>query len=101
VTFLESTVDYSGDLQILNKIEEAWWLPKMRPEEEQAKEAIVAKYRNVVHEPRLAPGSSATVVAFVIRRRELRRVELKLETSGRIQVQETVLEPEVPVVYIR
>jgi hypothetical protein len=100
-SFLESTSDFTSAIQILNRIEDAWWLPSPTPEESKRREEVIAKYTKVVEAPKLSPGSSTTVVVFLIRSRALVRLEAKLETSGRIQITESVLEAELPTVYIQ
>ncbi|HJS50628.1 MAG TPA: hypothetical protein VJ781_01900 [Pyrinomonadaceae bacterium] len=100
-TFLESTRDVLGGPQILTKIEESWWLPKPTPEEARKRDDVIAKYKAVVEAPRLSRESSSTVVVYVIRDRALVRMDAKVDSDGRIQISETVLEPEMPTVMLR
>ena len=100
-TFLESTRDFISGPQILNTIEESWWLPSPKPEEARKREEVIAKYTKVVEAPRLSRESGNTVVVYVIRDRALVRMEAKVESDGRIQISEKVLEPEMPTVMLR
>jgi len=100
-TFLESTRDFTGGVQILTKIEESWWIPSPTPEEIRQREEVIAKYTKVVEAPRLSRESSTTVVVYVIRDRALVRMQAKVESSGRIEINENVLEPEMPTVMLR
>lgn len=101
VTFLETTRDFTGGIQILRSIEESWWLKTMTQEEAKRKAEVIEKYKSVVHPPKLSEDSTSTVVLFVIRDRALLKLRAKIEPTGQIAITETVLEPEVPVVYLR
>lgn len=100
-TFLESTRDYQGGVQILTKIEEAWWLPTPTPEEARQREELITKYAQVVQAPSISRESNDTVIVYLIRDRKLLRLHAKVEDSGRIEIVEDVLEPEVPTVMLR
>jgi hypothetical protein len=100
-TFLESTRDFTGGVQILNKIEESWWLPSPTPEEKRQREDVIAKYAKVVEAPKLSRESSATVIVYCIRDRALLRMNAKVESNGHVQISEDVLEPEMPTVMLR
>lgn len=100
-TFLESTRDFTGGPQILKTIEESWWLPKPKPEEERKREEVIAKYAKVVQAPALSRESDATVVVYAIIDRALLRLDAKVETGGVINIAKTVLEPEMPTVMLR
>ena len=100
-TFLESTRDFTGGVQILKTIEESWWLPSPTPEESRKREEIIAKYKTIVEAPKISRESGSTVVVYVIRDRALVRMEAKVESDGRIQISEKVLEPEMPTVMLR
>jgi hypothetical protein len=101
--FIESTRDFMGGPQILKSIDEAWWLPSPSPEESRKREEVTAKYKKVVEGPRISRDSGTTVVVYMIRDvdRALLRVDAKVESGGRIEVSETVLEPEMPTVMLR
>lgn len=101
ITFLETTRDFTGGVQILRSIEESWWLPTMTPEETARKSEITGKYKTVVHPPKLSEESSSTVVLYIVRNRALVKLRAKIESTGQIAITETVLEPEIPVVYLR
>jgi hypothetical protein len=100
-TFLESTRDFTGGPQILNKIEESWWLPSPTPEEKRQREDVIAKYAKVVEAPKLSRESSTTVVVYLIRDRALLRMNAKVESNGHVQISEDVLEPKMPTVMLR
>jgi hypothetical protein len=100
-TFIESTRDFKGGPQILKTIEESWWLPSPKPEEVRKREEVTAKYTKVVEAPRLSRESSATVVVYLIRDLALIRMDAKVENDGRIEINESVLEPEMPTVMLR
>jgi len=100
-TFLESTRDFMGGVQILKSIEESWWLPSPTPEEARKREEVIAKYTKVVEAPKISRESDATVVVYVIRDRALIRLDAKVESNGRIQISEKVLEPQMPTVMLR
>lgn len=102
-TFIESTRDFMGGPQILKTIEESWWLTSPTPEESRKREEVIAKYNKVVEAPKLSRESSTTVVVYLIRDRDraLLRLDAKVESGGRIQISENVLEPEMPTVMLR
>lgn len=100
-TFFESTRDFKGGIQILKTIEESWWLPTPTPAEMAKREEVIAKYKTVVEAPKLSRESNTTVVVYVIRDRALVRIDAKVESDGRIQISEKVLEPEMPTVMLR
>jgi hypothetical protein len=100
-TFIDVTRDFTGGVQVLNTIEESWWLPTPTPEEARRREEIIAKYAKVVEAPSLSRESSATVVVFLIRDRALIRMHAKVESDGRIEISENVLEAEMPTVMLR
>lgn len=101
VAFLESTRDFTSGPQILKTIEESWWLRKLKPEEEQKREEVIAKYQKVVEAPKLSRESDATVVVYAIIDRALLRLNAKVEESGVITIEKTVLEPKMPTVMLR
>lgn len=101
VTFLETTRDFTGGVQILRSIEESWWLKSMTSEEAKRKAEIIEKYKSVVHPPKLSEESTSTVVLYIIRDRALLKLRAKIEPTGQIAITETVLETDVPVVYLR
>ena len=100
-TFLDATRDFTGGVQILKSIEESWWLPSPTPDEIRKREEVIAKYKTVVEAPKHSRESSKTVVVYIIRDRALIRMDAKVESDGRIQISEKVLEPEMPTVMLR
>ncbi len=102
-TFLESTRDFTGGPQILKTIEESWWLPSPTPEESRRREEVIAKFTEVVEPPKISRESSSTVVVYLIRDvdRALIRLNAKVEVGGRIQLNEEILEPEMPTVMLK
>lgn len=100
-TFLDVTRDFTGGVQILNSIEDSWWLPSPSPEEAKKREEILAKFANVVQAPKISDSSGTTVVLFVIRNRALLRLNAIVEGDGRIRSSEEVLEAAMPTVMLR
>ena len=100
-TFLESTRDFLGGIQILSRIEEAWWLPSPTPDEVHHRDEVLKKYADVVQGPSLSRESSDTVIVYLIRDRVLLRLHAKVEASGRIEITEDVLEEQMPTVMLR
>ena len=96
--FLESTRDYKSGPQILKTIEESWWRTSPTPDDARQREEVTAKYTKVVESPRLSRESGTTVVVYLIRDRALIRMHAKVESNGRIQISENVLEPQMPTV---
>ncbi|MBX7053342.1 MAG: hypothetical protein K1X36_00170 [Pyrinomonadaceae bacterium] len=99
--FFDVTRDFTGGIQILNSIQESWWLPSPSPEETRKKGEIIDKYTNVVEGPKLKDGFPATVILFVIRDRALLRMNAEVESNGRIRLNEEILEPEMPTVMLQ
>lgn len=99
--FLESTRGFKGGVQILKTIEESWWLPSPTAEEARKREEVIAKYSKVVEGPKMSRESDTTVVVYVIRDRALVKMNAKVESDGRIEITETVLEPVMPTVMLR
>jgi len=99
-TFIDVTRDFKGGPQVLNNIEESWWLPSPSPEEARKREEVIAKYTKTVEAPKSSRESSSTVVVFLIRNRALIRMTAKVDSDGRIQISEEVLEPQMPTVMI-
>lgn len=99
--FFDVTRDFTGGIQILNSIQESWWLPSPSTEEARKKDEVIAKYANIVEGPKMKVGSQSTVTVFVIRDRALLRVNAEVETNGRIRFSEEVMEPEMPTVMLR
>lgn len=100
-TFFDVTRDFTGGVQILNSIEDSWWLPSPSPEEAKKREQIIAKFANVVQAPKLSDNSGTTVVLFVIRDRALLRLNAIVEGDRRIRSSEEVLEAAMPTVMLR
>lgn len=100
-TFLDATRDFTGGVQVLNKIEESWWLPSPTPEEARKREEVIAKYANVVEAPKASHDSNSTVFVYCIRDRVLLRMKATVESGGKIQISEDVLEAEMPTVMLR
>lgn len=100
-TFLNSTRDYTGGVQVLDKIEDSWWLPNPTPEEKRKREDVIAKYAKVVEAPKLSRDSMSTVIVYCIRDLALLRLSAKVEGNGHVEIAEDVLEPEMPTVMLR
>ena len=97
-TFLDVTRDFTGGVQVLNSIEDSWWLPSPTPDEARKRDDLLAKYSKIVVAPHL---SDSTVVVYLIRDRVLIRMNAKVENDGRIKVTEDKLETEMPTVMLR
>lgn len=100
-TFIEVTRDFTGGVQVLNTIEESWWLPSPSPEEARKREEIIAKYAKLVESPKISRDSSTTVVIYLIRDRALICMHAKVESDGRMEFREDVLVAEMPTVMLR
>ena len=96
--YLESIRDYKFGPQILKSIEESWWRRSPTPDEIRQREEVTAKYSKVVEAPRISRESDATVVVYLLRERTLIRMNAKVESDGRIQISEKVLEPQMPTI---
>jgi hypothetical protein len=101
VIFLESTRDFTGGIQILNSIEDSWWLRSPRADEDRKRKEVIAKYSAVVKAPSLSSESDSTVVVYLIRDRVLVRLDAKVESDGKVKSTETILEPKMPTVMLR
>ena len=100
-TFVDVTRDFTGGVQVLNTIEDSWWLTSPSPEEARKRDEVIAKYATIVETPKVSRESGTTVVVYLIRDRSLIRMHAKVEGDGRIQVSEDKLEPEMPTVMLR
>jgi hypothetical protein len=100
-TYIDVTRDFTGGVQVLNSIEESWWLPSPSPEEARKREEVTAKYRSIVEAPKVSRESDRTVVVYLIRDRVLIRMHAKVDGDGRIQITEDTLEPKMPTVMLR
>lgn len=100
-SFLDATRDFTGGVQVLNNIEESWWLPSPTPEESRKREEVLAKYAKVVEAPKASHESNSTVIVYCIRDRALLRMKANVESSGKIQISEDVLEAAMPTVMLR
>lgn len=100
-TFLDATRDFNGGVQVLNNIEESWWLPSPTPEESRKREEVIAKYSKVVEAPKTSHESNSTVIVYCIRDRALLRMKANVENTGKIQINEDVLEAAMPTVMLR
>lgn len=99
--FLDSTRDYTGGIQVLNKIDESWWLPKPTPEEARRREEVTAKYTHLVEAPKSSQESNSSVIVYCIRDRNLLRMKAKVENDGKIRISEDLLEAKMPTVMLR
>ena len=100
-TFLDATRDFTGGVQVLNNIEESWWLPSPTPEETRKREEVIATYAKVVEAPKASHDSNSTVIVYCIRDRVLLRLKANVESTGKIQISEDVLEAAMPTVMLR
>lgn len=100
-TFIDVTRDFTGGAQILNTIEDSWWLPSPTPDEAHKRDEVVAKYEKIVEPPHLSRDSDSTVIVYVIRDRTLIRMNAKIENDGRIKITKDKLETGMPTVMLR
>lgn len=99
-TFIDVTRDFKGGVQILNNIEESWWLTSPSADEARKRYELIAKFAKVVEAPKDSSDSHSTVVVYAIRNRALIRMNAKVEADGRIKVNEEILEAEMPTVML-
>ena len=99
LVFLESTRNFGRHFQIISSIEELELVPNASEEERSRFEAIVTEYSRVVVPLKITrEGEDWFALAFAMRNRQLVRLKLKFtEAQPEIQVEEAVLEEELPV----
>lgn len=101
LAYFEATRDFTGGVQILNSIQDSWWLPNPKNADTHKREEVVAKYANIVESPRISREDATTVTLYIIRDRKLIRSQAKIESDGAIRFSDTVLEQEMPTVILK
>lgn len=98
--YLETTRPAGKLSYVINSVDEIKFRPGISGTDVQHRDEILSKYRTVVSAPAAtAKGGEYSVVAYVVKDRELQRRDLTITAAGDVKEAVKVLVPDLPVPY--
>jgi hypothetical protein len=98
-TFLETTRSFGERFQLLNDVKEIHPRPNLSEVDLQRFRELSDKYKSIIRPPVISDQPPWESVIFAIRRQNLVRIVLKLTNNGRVQMNETIIDKEIPIPY--
>ena len=99
--FLESTRDFQSRFQIIRQFDDIELINEPTEKEKENYDSLKTTYKAKIKPPEISGQSPSLIKLFVLKKQDLLHLNVKLSSEGHVDVEEEILETNLPIAYVK